>query len=445
MQKIQCMFFRAIVIATIVFNAVGATAQVNLSQGLMAYYPFSGNANDSSGNGNNPSFNNATLTEDRFGDANQAYEFNGFNTYIQVPNSTTLNTGNKLSISLWVKVNGFYQGACTGNYLLSKGIASSSPNLYDAVFGNAPYGVYKSINFCSTPLDTNHQSFYGAAVGNYNFLTPNIKTGKWYHLAYVYDGSRSLLYVNSVLVDQGPAPSSFTNASDLIFGKYPTDVYWLKGSLDEIRLYNRALSFTEVNTLYSGPSTLGYTLKSFIARPLENAFAAVHFSTVNEVNTASIVVERSENGVEFIPVGTLVAKGGTKENQYDLIDKGLAGMSKVFYRLKMVDKVGSFQYSHVVSVLLNSKTNTKPLSAELFPNPLKGSSATLNLYSAKDQSVTLTVFEISGKIILNKTFNATKGYSQIGLKEFNNIKAGTYSVRLASDTDVVVQKLIKAE
>jgi len=49
----------------------------NLSQNLIAFYPFCGNANDISGNGINPTFNNATLTTDRFGNANSAYYFDG--------------------------------------------------------------------------------------------------------------------------------------------------------------------------------------------------------------------------------------------------------------------------------------------------------------------------------------------------------------------------------
>ncbi|MBK7558794.1 MAG: hypothetical protein IPI54_11195 [Chitinophagaceae bacterium] len=52
-------------------------AQVDLNLGLKAYYPFSGNANDISGNNNNPVFNNATLTADRLGNPNSAYHFNG--------------------------------------------------------------------------------------------------------------------------------------------------------------------------------------------------------------------------------------------------------------------------------------------------------------------------------------------------------------------------------
>ncbi len=77
-----------------------AIAQVNLNLGLRAYYPFSGNANDASGNNNNPSFNNATLTADRFGNPNSAYHFNGTNNYMQVANNPTLNMTNQMSIAL---------------------------------------------------------------------------------------------------------------------------------------------------------------------------------------------------------------------------------------------------------------------------------------------------------------------------------------------------------
>src|SRR6266404_1202616 len=96
-------------------------AQVNLNQGLMAYYPFSGNANDVSGNNNNPVFNNATLTADRFGNPNSAYSFDGTSSYMRIPNSATLNFGTQMSVTAWVKVAGFYQGPCHGNRIVMKG------------------------------------------------------------------------------------------------------------------------------------------------------------------------------------------------------------------------------------------------------------------------------------------------------------------------------------
>src|SRR5256885_16568574 len=82
--------------------------------GLLAYYPFTGNANDASGNNNNPVFNNATLTSDRFGNAGRAYSFNGIDNYMRIPNSPSLNPANQISICVWVKVAGFYQDKCHG-------------------------------------------------------------------------------------------------------------------------------------------------------------------------------------------------------------------------------------------------------------------------------------------------------------------------------------------
>ena len=58
----------------------------NLNEGLVAYYPFNGNANDESGNGNNGEVNGATLAEDRFGGAGKAYSFDGENDWIELPN-----------------------------------------------------------------------------------------------------------------------------------------------------------------------------------------------------------------------------------------------------------------------------------------------------------------------------------------------------------------------
>src|SRR5215203_3476019 len=82
-------------------------SQVNMSRGLVAYYPFNGNANDASGNGNNPIFNNAALTADRLGNANNAYSFNGIDNYIRIPNSSSLNPSSAISLCAWVKIKDF--------------------------------------------------------------------------------------------------------------------------------------------------------------------------------------------------------------------------------------------------------------------------------------------------------------------------------------------------
>src|SRR6266480_3163043 len=107
-------------VLVLLFSSILGVAQVNLSQGLVAYYPFNGNANDQSGNNNNPFFNNAVLTSDRNGNPNSAYYFNGTNSYMQIPNSASLNP-TKISLFALVKPMGFYQGVCHGNVILNKG------------------------------------------------------------------------------------------------------------------------------------------------------------------------------------------------------------------------------------------------------------------------------------------------------------------------------------
>ncbi len=80
----------------------------NLKDGLVAYFNFTGgNLNDSSGNNNNIYFSNATSTSDRFGNANNAFLFDGSSSFMQVKNSSTLNPAN-LTLMAVVKFNDFY-------------------------------------------------------------------------------------------------------------------------------------------------------------------------------------------------------------------------------------------------------------------------------------------------------------------------------------------------
>ena len=245
---------RNILFCTTLLIVVFTNAQVNLKNGLMAYYPFSGNAIDSSGNGNNPSFNNATLTTDRFGNANSAYSFDGKSSYMQIPNSATLDSGNNVSISFWMKVNVFNTDLCSGNYLFSRGGTQPYVTNYNIVFGNAPYGTVQNINYCKTPIDTSHESIYGMGTSD---LTP-IHTGTWYHVVLTNNGSVSIMYLNGNIVSAQSA-SIIINTADLILGRdYPQgaaiDPYWFNGVLDDIRIYNRAITGNEVTALYTAPN-----------------------------------------------------------------------------------------------------------------------------------------------------------------------------------------------
>jgi hypothetical protein len=86
-------------------------AQSFLTNGLVAYYPFNGNANDASGNGNNGIVQGATPTTNRFGVPNSAYAFDGVQSRIQIPETLFSGTNSAVTISLWVTTdNGPYSG-----------------------------------------------------------------------------------------------------------------------------------------------------------------------------------------------------------------------------------------------------------------------------------------------------------------------------------------------
>ena len=219
--------------------------QVDLKHGLQAYYPFSGNAKDESGNNNHPVFNNATLTVDRLGNPKSAYHFDGVRSYMKILNSLFLNTANKLSLCVWVKPQGFYNGKCHGNSILMKGDADYLTGNYFFRFED---GVYLKGTHCDsyTDVDASHQNFN--ALGVYSSM-PYIKTNHWYSLIVTYDGKTAKLYIDcSLVASVSQRGATFTNIYDLYLGKSNSHAfpYWFKGDMDEVRIYDRTLNQQEI-------------------------------------------------------------------------------------------------------------------------------------------------------------------------------------------------------
>lgn len=225
------------------------SAQVNLDKGLQAYYPFNGNANDASGNNNNPIFNNATITTDRFGNTNSAYHFNGVYQYMRIPNKPSINFGKEITLSVWVRPTGFYYGICHASQLISKGGGNYNPGNYALRFDDALYTLGTGCG--GTICDTIHQNFRGTGTVLKPYGGDFITKNKWYNVLYTNDGRMARLYVDCQLKYEIAFPETFTNTEDLFFGKSDDDLFpfWLNGDLDDIRIYNRALSDKEITAL----------------------------------------------------------------------------------------------------------------------------------------------------------------------------------------------------
>lgn len=218
-------------------------AQVNLNLGLIANYPFNGNANDISGNNINGTVNNAILTTDRSGVANSAYYFNGSDSYIQLPFSTLYDFApqDSFSISIWVLPDQGYSWP-------AQAIVVKSPPNPDYTVSSWNYGTYI----------LNYKAMSGFAYNNItNGSTVFTSTQCWYNIISTYKNGIWKLYVNGNLESSDLTQSKFIiqdGISKIAFGKKGESFGdWYKGKLDDVRIYNRVLNQQEVLTLSTQP------------------------------------------------------------------------------------------------------------------------------------------------------------------------------------------------
>ena len=207
------------------------------TNGLVGYWPFNGNANDESGNGNNGTNNGATLTTDRFGNSNSAYSFNGTNNFIELVNSAQLDNMNDFSISTWYQVN---NTSPQFQFLVSKDLMGDPPN------GDWDFYVnYNKVKFDIT-INTNNNS------GTQNSL---IEPNTWNHALITRNSLSGLIniYINGVLENSftgyiGP----YSNTQKMNFGRQgSSNQHFLNGKLDDIGIWNRALTQQEITNLYN--------------------------------------------------------------------------------------------------------------------------------------------------------------------------------------------------
>jgi hypothetical protein len=222
----------------------------NLQQGLVGYWPFCGNANDESGNGNDGAVNGATLTEDRFGNANAAYDFDGLDDYIDCGDPTNGDfelTNSGLTISAWVKVPNENNSGISG-------IVSKS-------FGSNSLGDYAlSINW---EVDNYWMAKGYGGFGSSVHSNSTVELNTWKNVtAVVHPDGLMSIYTNGEL-DNGDNYydpwESINSAAHLLIGKvnynFDTNVtdglHYLVGTLDDIGIWNRALTPEEVQELYT--------------------------------------------------------------------------------------------------------------------------------------------------------------------------------------------------
>ena len=207
------------------------------ANGLVGWWPFNGNADDESGNGNNGNNNGATLSTDRNGNVNSAYSFNGTSSIVVNTPSFTFIENQDFSVSCYAYVTPQsisdpfvgYGNIASGNYVWYLGE-------YNSIM---KFGVAKQQSFWSDIAIPSSTTF------------PELNS--WYHIVGVKNNGVISLYINGISVGSANQIIQGAIATNLplTFGWFTGTGQFMNGKLDDIGIWNRALTPQEITNLYT--------------------------------------------------------------------------------------------------------------------------------------------------------------------------------------------------
>lgn len=200
--------------------------------GLVAFYSFTGDASDESDNSNDGTVSGATLTADRYGNANSAFSFDGTDDYIEVADDATLDLTSAATISMWINVNSI-----------------TNASLFDKTFisGESAQGYRINLDFISQRLNFGFDNNLHSSPSN------SLEVNKWEHVVVTFDGLNIDYYLNGALV----STSAINNQGDmtpndmaLLIGKNSNDNLF-DGAIDDVAIYNTALNADQIAALHN--------------------------------------------------------------------------------------------------------------------------------------------------------------------------------------------------
>jgi hypothetical protein len=232
---------RKIISVVILALSLNAFSQIP-TNGLVGWYPFNGNANDESTFANNGSlFGGVTMTLDRFGLANSAFNFNGIDSYIVTQNGGPLGQTSR-TFSFWFKTN-----SPNEQMALVYGDPNGNGGCFDIAFNNPCSGIGVDVS-------------NGVIMKSDNSILDN----QWHHCIIIFDSDFSNTIDDIVLYIDGVMQSSITcsalnNSASIntmslnpyTIGKDFSAARFFEGSIDDIGIWDRVLTPTEIEALYN--------------------------------------------------------------------------------------------------------------------------------------------------------------------------------------------------
>lgn len=215
------------------------------TSGLIAWFPFNGNALDESGNGHDLAVNGATLTNDRYGQASSAYHFNGSGAHMNGGSHTDLEITEDRTVSVWVNAG----STLTNDQGIVGYIGSSG-----ALAGHA--GYYLKRRFVDPDVIGAYED--SALWGNSNYgaawSDAPVSTGQWHHLVHSRSGGATYLWIDGMLQASSYQLTPYFLNSELLVGWSGSSLQYFQGDIDDIAFWDRALTPTEIVQVFTAGS-----------------------------------------------------------------------------------------------------------------------------------------------------------------------------------------------
>lgn len=356
------------------------------------------------------------MTTDRFGNSNNAYHFNGSSDYI-IATAEGLPASER-TISFWFYANrvdnkpalfGYGGGACGSSWIHSINTTGS--------------GLMSLAGHCG--------------INDMGYSYSSAPIGAWHHWVITTSPTGTKMYLDNTLVQSNFNYVTNTNISDkdLIIGGCVApngkgtytdgNVSFFDGSIDEIRIYNRELSVSEINELYN--EVLPVELINFSSTILNNTIV-LKWQTATELNNYGFYIEKKNLESPWHSIGFIKGSGTTNiPSEYSFVD--ITPMfGKNYYRLNQIDHNGKSALSQEIETPFEVIPLYFSLSQN-YPNPFNASTF-INFGLPEESNVVLDVYDIAGKEITT----IVRKRLQAGFYSYNfyaeNISSGIYFYRI---------------
>jgi hypothetical protein len=402
------------------------------TSGLVAYYPLDGNGNDLSGN-NNTLVPNGSLsyTPNYSGKSNSACYFSNGNDYFLTPSSSwsLINNFPQGTVSFWVKINSQYVSNHyfgIGNSFIVKQKHGTGEDLF--------FGMQDGTTKIRMKLTGSFPAAPGTdIVGNTSLMLNN-----WYHVVGTWNGVNHTLYINGIQDGQiissmgmsnRPLPDYFSIGSILYgWNGTPTLPGGAYGSMDDIGIWNRALTQQEITKLYN-PCQLSITKQP------TNQTIKINTSALFIINASDTSVTyqwQTDFGVGFQSLNSVGQYSGTANDTLIIANTTLSNNNQPF---RCIIKSGACSDTSNVAILIISNNvginDIKNSNVKIYPNP------TNNIFNIeglnKNENNTIQIFDVQGKLVITKTI------TEKGTIDLSELNKGVYVIKIGE----VAQRIMK--